>query len=130
MIQLVSHWLQAIESLLKNGIRVAFIGMTTPLVQLWKAKQLECCTVTSAVEETRKIIDFINGSYDLLVGVFHMVVDNELCTPDTGVTDLAKVCPEFDLIISSHAHKQIEAVDLNGILTVQNASKPNSLIRI
>lgn len=59
-----------------------------------------------------------------------MAVDNELCTPDTGVTDLAKVCPEFDLIISSHTHKLIEAVDLNGILTVQNASKANSLIRI
>lgn len=118
------------QILTKNGIRVAFIGMTTPLVQLWTAKQLEGCTVTSAVEETRKIIDSIKGSYDLLVGVFHMAVDNELCTPDTGVTDLANVCPEFDLIISSHAHKLIEAVDLNGILTVQNASKAKSLIRI
>ena len=45
--------------LTKNGIRVAFIGMTTPLVQLWTAKQLEGCTVTSAVEETRKIIESI-----------------------------------------------------------------------
>ena len=57
--------------------------------------------------ETRKIIDEIEGRYDVLVGVFHMGLTSEYGEPNSGVTDILNACPEFDVMISAHAHMQI-----------------------
>lgn len=55
-----------------NGVRVAVIGMVTPLIERWNGTNLAGCTVTDPLEETRRILDEIQGQYDVLVGVFHM----------------------------------------------------------
>ena len=111
----------------KDGIRIAVIGMTTPNIARWSESNLKGCTVTDPLEETRKIIDSIQGKYDVLVGVFHMGIDNELGTPNSGVTDICNACPEFDIMISSHEHRLIESMDINGVLVVQNSMGATSM---
>ena len=103
-----------------NGVRVAVIGMVTPNIARWNSSTLADCTVTDPLEETRKAIDAIRGQYDVLIGVFHMGLENELGTPNSGVTDILNACPEFDVMVSSHSHKLIQSMDINGVLVVQN----------
>ena len=110
-----------------NGVRVAFIGMVTPNIVRWDAVNLAECTVTDPLDETRKIIDSIDGQYDVLVGVFHMGIDNEYGVPNSGVTDILNACPEFDVMVSSHAHIEIPGVDINGALVVQNKNSAQTM---
>ena len=111
----------------KDGVRVAVIGMVTPNIVRWDATNLEGWTITDPLEETRKIIDSIQGQYDVLVGVFHMALNNEYDTPNSGVTDILNACPEFDVMISSHDHAQIAGVDINGALVVQNKNMAQTM---
>lgn len=104
----------------RDGVRVAVIGMVTPNIKRWDAVNLEGCEVTDPLEETRKIIDSIQGQYDVLVGVFHMGIENEYGMPNSGVTDILSACPEFDVMVSSHEHRLIPSMEIGSALVVQN----------
>ena len=110
-----------------DGVRIAVIGMVTPNIARWDATNLEGCKVTDPLEETRAIIDEMQGRYDVLVGVFHMGIDNEYNVPNSGVTDILKQCPEFDVVISSHMHTRIAGEDIYGALVVQNKNKGQTM---
>ena len=111
-----------------NGVRVAMIGMVTPLIERWDGPNLADYTVTDPLKETRRIIDDIQGQYDVLVGVFHMSVKNEYNVPNSGVTDILNVCPEFDLMVSSHEHLLIPGIQVNDVLVVQNHNHARTMI--
>ncbi len=110
-----------------DGVRVAVIGMVTPNITRWDAVNLKDCTVKDPLPETRAIIDAIRGQYDVLVGVFHMGVENEYGAANSGVTDILNVCPEFDVMVSSHEHLQIASRDINGVLVVQNRNMAQTM---
>ncbi len=110
-----------------DGVRVAVIGMVTPNITRWDAVNLMACDVTDPLEETRKIIDAIDGQYDVLVGVFHMGVENEYGVANSGVEDILNACPEFDVMVSSHEHSQIQGEDINGVLVVQNKNMAQTM---
>ena len=114
----------------KNGVKIGVIGMVTPNITRWDAVNLARCTVTDPVEETRKIIGEIGDDVDVLIGVYHLGVENEYGVANSGATDLANACPEFDLIVSSHEHAQIEGTEINGILVVQNKSQAQTLSEV
>ena len=111
----------------KDGVRVAVIGMVTQNITRWDAANLANCTVTDPLEETRKIIDSIQGQYDVLVGVYHMGIKNEYGVENSGVTDILNACPEFDVMVSSHEHSQIQGEDINGVLVVQNKNMAQTM---
>lgn len=111
----------------KNGLRIAVIGMTTPVCNLSDPENTEGYEVRDALAETRAIIDEIEGQYDILVGLFHMGLYNEYNQPNTGVIDICNACPEFDVMISSHEHSRVSGEIINGVLTVQNAEKAQTM---
>lgn len=111
----------------KDGVRVAVIGMVTPNIVRWDSVNLASCTVTDPLMETRRIIDGIQGQYDVLVGVFHMGIKNEYGLANSGVTDILNACPEFDVMISSHEHIQIPSMEINGALVVQNKNMAQTM---
>jgi 2',3'-cyclic-nucleotide 2'-phosphodiesterase/3'-nucleotidase len=111
----------------KDGVRVAVIGMVTQNITRWDVANLANCTVTDPLEETRKIIDSIQGQYDVLVGVYHMGIKNEYGVENSGVTDILNACPEFDVMVSSHEHSQIQGEDINGVLVVQNKNMAQTM---
>jgi 2',3'-cyclic-nucleotide 2'-phosphodiesterase/3'-nucleotidase len=111
----------------KDGVRIAVIGMVTPNIARWDKSNLQGYTVTDPLTEIRKILHAIKGKYDVLVGVFHMGIENEYGVPNSGVTDICNACPEFDVVISSHEHRQIESMDINGVLVVQNKQMAQTL---
>ncbi len=110
-----------------DGVRVAVIGMVTPNITRWDAVNLAGCRVTDPLEETRGIIDALQGRYDVLVGVYHMGIRNEYGTANSGVTDILNACPEFDVMVSSHEHTLIPSDEINGVLVVQNKSQAQTM---
>lgn len=114
----------------KNGVKIGVIGMVTPNITRWDAVNLAKCTVTDPVEETRKIIDEIKDDVDVLIAVDHMGVENEYGVKNSGVTDLANACPEFDLIVASHEHAQIEGTLINNVLVVENKNQAQTMNEI
>ncbi|MBO5610499.1 MAG: 5'-nucleotidase C-terminal domain-containing protein [Eubacterium sp.] len=111
----------------KNGIRIAFIGMTTPNSAGWSKADKEELQVTDPLEETKKIIKEIQGQYDVLVGLYHMDINNEYDIPNSGVTDICNACPEFDIMVASHGHRKIEGEIINGVLVVENLDRAQTM---
>lgn len=110
-----------------DGVRVAVIGMTTPVIALMNRKQLEGCTVTDPLEETRAILEEIEGSYDVLIGLYHMGLNAEYNIVHSSVTEICEECPQFDLVIASHEHELVVGTELNGVLTVMNRDQARTM---
>ena len=104
----------------KKDLKIGLIGMVTPNITRWDAVNLTGWTVTNPVDECRKIIDQIKDQVDVLIGVMHMDTENEYGVYGPGVTDLANACPEFDVIIAAHGHKEIPGEEINGVLVIEN----------
>ena len=90
----------------KGTVKIGVIGMVTPNIIRWDAKNLEGWKVTNPVDESRKIIDKIKDQVDVLIGVMHMDTENEYGVYGSGVTDLANACPEFDVIVGGHGRSR------------------------
>ena len=114
----------------KGGVKIGVIGMVTPNITRWDAKNLEGWTVTNPVDESRKIIDKIKNDVDVIIGVMHMDVDNEYGVYGSGVTDLANACPEFDVIVGGHGHRSIPNMMINNVLVVENKNAGATLSEI
>ena len=104
----------------KKDLKIGLIGMVTPNITRWDAVNLTGWTVTNPVDECRKVIDQIKDQVDVLIGVMHMDTENEYGVYGSGVTDLANACPEFDVIIAAHGHKEIPGEEINGVLVIEN----------
>ena len=113
-----------------EGVKVAVIGMVTPNIVRWDAQNLKDCTVTDPVEETAKIIAEIKDQVDIIIAAEHMGENNEYGVPNSGAYDLADACPEIDVIIAAHDHKQFADVERNGVLIVENANEGKSVAQI
>lgn len=110
-----------------DGVRVCVIGMVTPIIIRWDSKNLEGCTVNDPLDATRAIIEAVRGQYDVLIGVFHMGIENEYGVANSGVADILNACPEFDVMVSSHEHALIPSMDINGVLVVQNKNQAQTM---
>lgn len=106
----------------KNGIKVGIIGMVTPNITRWDAANLKGYKVTDPVEETKKVINEIKDKVDVIVAAQHMGEENEYGVKNSGVNDLAKACPEIDVILAAHEHKAVPGTYVNDVLIVENKS--------
>ncbi len=114
----------------KGGVKIGVIGMVTPNITRWDAVNLENYTVEDPVEKTKEIIAEIQDDVDILVAAEHMGEDNEYGVADSGVNDLANACPELDVIIAAHEHKQVEGTEVNGVLIVENDDLGETLAKV
>lgn len=113
----------------KGGLKIGVIGMVTPNITRWDAKNLEGWTVTNPVDECRKIIDKIQNKVDIIIGVMHMHTTNEYDVAGSGVHDLIDACPEFAVVIAGHGHQRVNEV-YNGVIVVENQSNGKDLAEI
>ena len=114
----------------KGTVKIGVIGMVTPNIIRWDAKNLEGWKVTNPVDESRRIIDKIKDQVDVLIGVMHMDTENEYGVYGSGVTDLANACPEFDVIVGGHGHRSIPNMMINNVLVVENKNAGATLSEI
>ncbi|SDG98846.1 2',3'-cyclic-nucleotide 2'-phosphodiesterase / 3'-nucleotidase [Selenomonas sp. WCT3] len=116
----------------KAGIRVGIIGMDTPMIAEFEkdSDHLKGVVVKNPRRETRKAIEELSGKADVLIGVLHMGVDNENDNADTGVTDIAKACPELAAIVAGHMHQNVTSKTINGVLVSEPFKYGKALTRI
>ena len=113
----------------KKGVRIAVLSMVTPNISQWSAFYLKGYTVTNPIDETRKLLKELEGKYDVLLGVHHMGIHDELDTEGSGMESYLKYFPEFDAVIASHEHKLAQET-INGVLVAENAGNAKSLIQL
>ena len=103
-----------------GDVRVGVIGMVTPHIAKWDAINLKGCEVRDPITETRRVIDMIASDVDVLIGAFHMPINNEYGLRGSGVTDVIEACPELDVVIAAHEHQLIEGEKIGNTLVVEN----------
>ncbi|MGX6969903.1 bifunctional metallophosphatase/5'-nucleotidase [Vagococcus bubulae] len=105
----------------KDGVKVGFIGMTTPMVAEFKKDTtiFDGKKLTDPVKETINVVKELKSKVDVLVGVVHMGLDNENDVHNTGVADMAEAIPELDVVFAGHMHKLVEEEYINNVLIVE-----------
>lgn len=115
-----------------GGIRIGLIGMDTPMIQEFEmdSDHLKGVQVKDPVPETQKAITALADKTDALIGIMHMGVDNENDHPDTGVTDIAKACPQLTAIVAGHMHRNVSSTTKNDVLISEPYKYGRALTRI
>ncbi|MCI7331440.1 MAG: 5'-nucleotidase C-terminal domain-containing protein [Selenomonadaceae bacterium] len=115
-----------------GGIRIGLIGMDTPMIQEFEkdSDHLKGVQVKDPVPETQKAIAALAGKTDALISIMHMGVDNENDHPDTGVTDIAKACPQLTAIVAGHMHRNVSSTTKNDVLISEPYKYGRALTRI
>ncbi|QTD40798.1 5'-nucleotidase C-terminal domain-containing protein [Sporosarcina sp. Te-1] len=105
----------------KDGVKIAVIGMVTPLIVEFEkgTDHLDGLVVKNPVDETKKVVKELEGKVDVMVGVMHMGMENENGIPGTGVRDVANAVPELAAIFGGHNHVLIEKEVVNGVLITE-----------
>ena len=112
-----------------QGIRIGILGMITPNITRWDAVNLKGWTVEDPLAATRRCLKELKGKADILIGVYHMGLNNEYGVPNSGVTDILEQCPEFDLMIASHEHR-LTSVRINGVPVVENREQAQTMAEV
>jgi len=123
----------------KEGIKIAVLGMITPLIPDWLPKTLwSGMKFDDMVSTARKWIKIIKKKEkpDLIVGLFHSGPENEMKEYRDGKRDIgnasrlvAELVPGFDIVFAGHDHQvwNIKVKNSNGknvlILDPANAAR-------
>lgn len=105
----------------RDGVKLGFIGMTTPLVAEFKKDTdiFDGKKLTDPVKETIEVVKELKKDVDVLVGVVHMGISNENDVHNTGVADMAEAVPELDVVFAGHMHTLVEEEFINDVLIVE-----------
>ncbi len=105
----------------QDGVKIGFIGMTTPLVAEFKKDTdiFDGKKLTDPVKETKKVVKELKKDVDVLVAVTHMGISNENDVQNTGVADMAEAIPELDVVFAGHMHTLVEEEFINDVLIVE-----------
>jgi len=116
------RYLPATTIIEKDGIKIGFIGITTPLItEFEKGKDsLDGLEIINPLVEIKKAISELKAeNVDSIIGILHMGLDEENNVEGSGVKEIAKAFPEFDAIIAGHAHANISKEVVNDVLIME-----------
>lgn len=103
-----------------EGVRVAVIGMVPPHIPMWEASSpshFKGLKFEEPLDILRPLVDSLKGEYDVLIGALHLGRNGEYGS-NSGMVEIAKQIPEFDLIFGGHEHARY-ATEIEG----QNGDK-------
>jgi len=94
----------------RAGVRIGFVGMTTPLIASFEKGK-----PTLAGMEVKNPMELLGGAIDSLrqegvnciVGLIHEGLEEENGVYGSGLRDIARAFPDFDVLIGGHAHKKV-----------------------
>lgn len=102
-----------------EGVRVAVVGMIPPHIPVWEAstpEHFDGLEFMPVVEETKKVIEELEGKYDVLVGAYHIGPEGE--HGYDGLDVVAENCSEFDVLFGGHAHAKYTN-EINGVKIIE-----------
>lgn len=115
----------------RSGVKVGIVGLTTPMIESFEASSgtLDDYVIHDGITEAQKAISELEGQADIIIGVFHMGVEDENSIAGTGAASILEACPEFDAIITGHSHEIVNET-LDGIPVTQPGSWASHLSRL
>lgn len=105
----------------RDGVRIAVIGMLTPAIPNWLSYNLwEGMRFDNMVESARYWIEYVKEKEraDVVIGLFHSGWDGGITTnkyQENETLRIAQDVPGFDLILYGHDHKSNKHVVKNAI---------------
>jgi 2',3'-cyclic-nucleotide 2'-phosphodiesterase/3'-nucleotidase len=122
-----------------GGVKVAVIGITTPLIPLWeRAENLGAYRFSEPIQVVRSAVARLRREErpDLIVVAAHSGLGRNLQTgapeepAENVVYQLAEQVPDLDAIVFGHSHAQLEGQLVGKVLLVQPKNGGASLGRI
>lgn len=115
---------------LKNGVKVATIGVVTPHITRWDGPNLVGYTPTNPTEEVKKVIDEIKkaGGADVYVVSAHMGFEGEY--GGDSAKEIAEGNPEIDVIIMGHSHMSDLEEKVGDTILIQPTNNGGSLGKV
>ncbi|MCR5566303.1 MAG: bifunctional metallophosphatase/5'-nucleotidase [Clostridiales bacterium] len=97
----------------ESGLKIGFVGVETPetvtKVNPGLINMVTFAAFDKLYETTQKAVDEIRGEVDLVIGLFHLGVDNESkANGYRSVDALAKVTG-IDMVLDGHSHTEMTA---------------------
>lgn len=115
-------YLPAITIIEKEGVKIGFIGATTPFVPEYESKTgyVKQMEFTMPIAEIQKqVANLKKQAVDVIVLVTHMGLENENNKSGTGVADVAEQVPGIDVIIAGHNHQNISEKIINNVVITE-----------
>lgn len=117
----------------RSGIKIAFIGINTPLVNTFEKGELGDFRITDPVDVIDKIIDKIHDKVDAIVGLFHVGIGDENGVLHAGAESILrdlKNLEYLDCIIIGHTHDGFEEKYYKHVLATQPIAYARGLTRL
>lgn len=114
----------------RGGVKVGFIGLTTPLIEKFEKgkSSLNEVDVKSPNDVLGGLIEELKQQkVDCIVGLIHAGLKRENDAEGTSTVDIANAYPDFDVIISGHAHASVESETANNVLLCEPYYNARSL---
>lgn len=106
----------------KAGVKIGFIGVTTPFVPEYEAKSgyVNELIFTPPIAEIKKQVAALQqAGVDAIVVIAHMGLDNENDRAGTGVADIAAQVDGIDVIVAGHNHQNISEKVINNVVITE-----------
>lgn len=113
-----------------NGVRVGVLGLTTPGVPTWEDKKnYEGLEFRDPVAEAKKWVEVLRAKEraDLVIVTMHMGLEEDLTSGqrlpqlpgENNALAIARQVDGVDAIFMGHTHREVPALDVNGVLLMQ-----------
>lgn len=115
-------YLPASELVEKDGVKLGFIGVTTPFVPEFEEKtgNVKDMIFTMPIPEIKKQVKILKEQgANAIILIAHMGLENENNKAGTGVADIAKEVAGLDVILAGHNHQNISQKLVNGVIITE-----------
>lgn len=103
------------------GVRVALVGLTTPLIPRWlRPRLLDDARTEGSLTALRRVVPYVREQKpDVWVLIAHQGYRQWGDDAANEINAIARAFPEFDVILGGHTHQAVAAEWLNGVLYAQ-----------
>jgi 2',3'-cyclic-nucleotide 2'-phosphodiesterase/3'-nucleotidase len=122
--------------ILKNGLKVAILGVTTDFINIWEnEKNIKNFNIDNTFNSVEKTISLL-PEHDLLIGVYHGGFEYDLGTgqklSDTSENIAYELCKSFpfDILLTGHQHQGIIDKYVNETYIAQTPANGEKFIEI
>ncbi|MFH1476368.1 MAG: bifunctional UDP-sugar hydrolase/5'-nucleotidase [Verrucomicrobiota bacterium] len=104
-----------------DGVRVAILGLTTPLIPMWSRPHLlGDMTFEDSLSALRRVMPLVRAQKpDILVLAAHQGWRKWGDDPANEINAIARAFPEFDVILGAHTHQAVEWETVHGVAYTQ-----------
>ena len=126
------RYLPASHVIESDGIRIGFVGMTTPMTMEFEkgTDNLKGIDIKKPLADTREAIAALAGKVDAIVGIMHMGEADENSIPETGVGGIVKAAPGIDAVFAGHMHLRVPGKLIDSTLLVEPGAYAQALSRV